>query len=1183
MNFFKNCWYTYRRTTAVNILHGVFPAAIKTKIIMRLNLIILFVIITCLQVMAASVNAQSITLKVKDAPVKAVFDQIKKQSGYMFFYKNRNIKTGQNITIELKAVPLREALDRIIKNQPFDYEIVESTIVIKEKQAPLPEKQQSNIDVQGTVLDQDSKPLTGATVKVKGTDHGVLTDQNGKFYLKNVPDNAVIQIVYIGYALKEAPAQKELGTISLQPVQNELQEVAILSTGYQSLPKERATGSFTKIDSDLLSRTPSTNIIERLNGIASGLLIHSGRSYNSSGISIRGRSSILGNTNPLIVVDNFPYGGDLSAINPNDVESVTLLKDAAAASIWGTQAGNGVIVITTKSGAYNQKTTINLSSNVTIGQKPRLFTQRQMSSAEYIEVETKMFELGRYNSTINNGYAALSPAVEILLLHRNNKINLDRRTAMLDSLAQYDTRNDRLNYLYRIPVSQQYNLNLSGGTTAQKYYLSAGYDKNLLTEVGNSFERFSLNGQNTYNLLNGKLQLVSGLQFSSNQNKTSKGANAAAYKWPYLRLADDAGNALPVANDLRFSYIEAQNGKGLLDWYYRPLDELEPSSFTNDLNFRLQNTLSYRIMPQLSITAFHTYQKGVSNTDNYNYASSYFTRNTINSITSINSGTGVVTRPIAEGDILNNSRSTLTGQYGRLQAAFDQTFAKKHIINAIVGAEINEFKSDNAAYTLYGYNPETGANANAAINYTQSYTKYTAGTFIVPNGISNSGLIDHNISYYANAAYTYDSRYTLSASARKDQSNIFGVKANQKGVPLWSVGGLWHIGREPFYKMDWLPTLALRSTFGYNGNVDKTTSAYFTMLLVPFANEYGATNYFINTLPNPSLRWEKVSNFNVGIEFATAKNRLSGSIEFYKKNGQDLIGLSPLATQTGTNSYRGNNANLLTRGVDVRITSQNLTGSNLQWQTTFLLNYVKDKVTGYMAKPGSNNDIVNTNANQTPLEGYPYNAWFAYRWAGLDNTGAPQSYLNGEISKDYSAMVNSSNRADILYMGSRVPTLFGSVLNSFSYRNWQLSCLITYKTGYVFKNSNSLSNVNLYATSNVSYTLSPHYANSWQKPGDELHTNVPALIYPANTNRDQIYSNSELHIYKGDHIRLQDVRLSYSLQKKALNRLPFRQLNLFAYGSNLGVLWRANKAGFDPDSPTIQQTRTLSFGLNAQF
>lgn len=1140
-------------------------------------------VLAMLTLFLGTAAGQIVSLNVKDKPITTVFDQIKQQTGYMFFYKRSQLKDAHNVTVQLKNAGLKDALDRIMENQPFTYQIVEKTIVIKMREKA--QGAQATIDAQGTVLGTDNEPLMGATIRTQNGTIATQSNDKGQFTLKNVAQGEPLLIAYVGYTPVEMPAQQNMGTVHLQLTVGQLAEVKVtVSTGYQNLPKERATGSFIKIDSSLLNRTPSTNIIERLNGIANGLLIHSGRSYNSSGISIRGRSSILGNTNPLIVVDNFPYGGDLSTINPNDVESITLLKDAAAASIWGTQAGNGVIVITTKSGVYNQKTTINLSSNVTIGQKPRLFSQRQMSSAEYIEVETKMFEVGRYNSAINNGYAALSPAVEILLLHRNNKINLDRRNAMLDSLAQIDTRTDRLKYLYRVPVSQQYNLNLSGGTTAQKYYLSAGYDKNLLTEIGNSFERFSLNGQSTYNLLNDRLQLVSGLQFSSNQNKTSKGANAAAYKWPYLKLADETGNALPVANDLRFSYIAAQNGKGLLDWYYRPLDELEPSSFTNSLSFRLQNTLSYRIIPQLSITAFHTYQKGVSNTDNYNYANSYYTRNLINSITSVNSGTGLVTRPIAEGDILNNSRSTLTGQYGRLQAAFNHTFVRKHSINAIAGAEINEFKSDEAAYILYGYNPQTGANANVAINYTQSYPKYTGGTFIVPNGIGNGGLTDHNISYYTNAAYTYNNRYTLSASVRKDQSNIFGVKANQKGIPLWSIGGLWHIGREPFYKIDWLPTLALRSTYGYNGNVDKTTSAYFTMMqLAGLVNLYGFPQYFINTLPNPSLRWEKVSNFNVGMEFATAKNRISGSIEYYTKNGQDLIGLSPLATQTGANSYRGNNANLQTRGVDVRLTSQNLSGNGVQWQSTFLLSYVKDKVTAYMAQPGSNNDIISTLANQTPLVGYPYNAWFAYKWAGLDATGAPQSYLNGSVSKDYSAMVNSTNRADILYMGSRVPTLFGSLLNSFSYKNWQLSCLLTYKAGYVFRNSSSLSNAGLYATSNISYTSSPDYSKRWQKPGDELHTNVPALIYPTNNNRDLIYTNSELHMYKGNHIRLQDVRINYSAGKNLLGTLPFKQLNLFTYASNLGILWRANKAGLDPDSPNMQQTRNVAFGLNAQF
>lgn len=1158
------------------------PIPIKSLRVM--NLLAIFILFLC-TFSFAEANAQKVSLEVKNAAFTEVALRIQKQTGYSFSISKRFSDVAKPVTLKVEQADLKQVLEILFKNQPFGYTINGKVISLIDKSKDKRQNQSPNTEqkdqdrVRGRVVDQENDPIADATVVLKGKNIKTSTNENGYFTI-NAGEGDRLAIQIMGYRTTEIPVTLPLETITLQKIEQEIEEVAVIKTGYQNIPKERATGSFVFIDSALLERSVTTNILERLDGVTSSTIFNKTGGYNTPVISIRGRSTILGNPNPLVVVDNFPYHGDISTINPADVESITILKDAAAASIWGTQAGNGVIVVTTKSGKFNQKTQVKLNSNLTIGQKPRLFTQRQMTSAEYIEVELDMFERGRYNSRINNGFDYLSPAVEIMLQHRNGQIDLDRRNLMLDSLGKLDIRDDLLEYYYRTPVNQQYSLNISGGGQQQKFFLSAGYDRNASESIGHHSERLTINGQNTYNLFNDKLQIVSGLQFSNNKAAglyQPRPLNSTLF--PYMKVADEEGNPIPVPGRFRFSYVAAQVDKGLLDWSYTPLNELKPNVIDNTLNFRIQNNVTYKIANPLKIIAYHSYQKGLSDNSTQQFEDSYYTRDLINSISSINTTTGLVTRPIREGDILQNGRNTLTSQYGRLQLAFDHNFSHDHQLNAIAGAEVSEIRTEGSSSTLYGYDPETGNNNNAAIDFTKLYPRYVgSGTYQIPTGLNNKGLIDRNISYYVNTSYTYRSLYTLSVSARRDQSNIFGVDANQKGVPLWSVGGLWHIYKEDFYQIEWLPQLSIRGTYGYNGNVDKNTSAYLTMISQS-NNLYGVPRNRITNPPNPNLRWERVSNLNLALDFATKNKRLSGSIEIYQKHGKDLIGFSPLAPQTGMTQYRGNNANLKTRGVDIILNSQNLTGK-VKWQTSFLANYVKDKVSQYATVPGANSSIINETAYNIPLVGFPYNGIFAYRWAGLDETGAPQSYLNGQISKDYSAIQTSTNRDELVYMGSKAPTFYGSLLNTLSYKAIQLSFLINYKTGHVFRITNSLSNSTLYSSVNAGpYTSSPDYGKRWQQPGDELMTNVPSLAYPANSNRLAVYSGSEILVHKADHIRLQDVRLSLDLNSNVIRKLKLHRLSVFAYANNLGILWKANKGGFDPESVDIQQSRSFAFGL----
>ena len=321
----------------------------QTLLIMRL--IILLIFISCFKV-TANVYAQQISINVKNAPIETVLDEIEKQSGYSIIYKDHVLENISNVTISLKNATLKVALDECFKDQPLTYAFVGKTIVVKTKPTKATKQNLSPPTgrvIKGTVKDSVGIPLQGTIIKIKGTNQAVVSQADGSYEIGNVPDDAVLTFSMVGYRTQEfslSSVKENTLNVVLKIATTSMDEVTVVSTGYQDIPKERATGSFDQIDNKLFNRSVSTDVISRLKGVASGLNFDN-TSGNSIGIAIRGRSTLVSNTQPLIILDNFPYEGNIDNINPNDVESVTILKDAAASSIWGALAGNGVIVITT--------------------------------------------------------------------------------------------------------------------------------------------------------------------------------------------------------------------------------------------------------------------------------------------------------------------------------------------------------------------------------------------------------------------------------------------------------------------------------------------------------------------------------------------------------------------------------------------------------------------------------------------------------------------------------------------------------------------------------------------------------------------------------------------------------------------------------------------------------------------
>ncbi|QCR22355.1 SusC/RagA family TonB-linked outer membrane protein [Pontibacter sp. SGAir0037] len=1036
---------------------------------------------------------------------------------------------------------------------------------------------------------KDNTPLPGASVVIKGTDTGVTTNAEGEFTLPRVPDNSLLLVTFLGYVAREIAVELPLSQpllIALQENEHQLQEV-VVSTGYQNIPQERATGSFAQVSQERFNEQVSTDVLGRLEAVANGITVNRG-TLESGNIMVRGLSTIQGPKAPLIVVDNFPYEGDINNINPNDVEQITVLKDAAAASIWGARAGNGVIVITTKQGRFNQPLRVEFNSNVTFTGKPDLSYSNQMSSADYIEVEQMLFDRGYYDYDITSPYQApLSPVVELLLQQRNGTISAQEAEAQLSSLRQQDVRNEYSRYMYQPGLNQQYSLGLRGGSAQNAWLLSAGYDKNV-DNLAASFNRLNLRFQNTLRPVN-NLELTTGLYYTQSGGGSGRpaygtGNSGNTTLYPYTRFADAQGNALPTIRDYRQAYKETAGNGQLLDWNYYPLEDYKHDRTTTALQEVLGNIgASYQLPLGLEALFRYQYQRQQTTSQNLQGEQSYAARNLVNLYTRIDPETNTVSYGIPRGAILDRGQALLEAHNVRAQLNFNHTWGL-HEVAALAGGEVRHARTTGSSTRMYGFNE--AILTTGLVDYVNRQPTFIDGSLaLVPNRDGLSDRLNRFVSVFGNGAYTYRGRYTLSGSVRRDASNLFGVLSNDRWNPLWSSGLSWDISREPFYKLAFLPYLKLRATYGFSGNTDLSKTAVTTIQYAAVSPYTLAPYATYDNYANPDLRWETARMTNIGLDFRLKGNRVTGSLEYFRKKGIDLFGREQLESTAGIGSTIVKNvASMKGSGFDLELNSLNLQIGGWQWASHLNTSYAREEVTEYYLSNLNGSAFVGSVPTVSALPGKAVYAIYSYRWAGLDpQTGDPQGIVNEEISTDYATLTGAQTQVtDLKYHGSALPTLFGSFGNTFSFKGFSLTARFSYKLGYYFRRE-SLHYGNLYAIG----LGHADYALRWQQPGDEAFTNVPSLLYPDNFRRDAFYSGSEALVERGDHIRFQYVTASYELTKESWKQLPFSRLQVYGSVNNLGLLWAANNKGIDPDfnlnSYAIPPAKSFSLGLRASF
>ncbi|WGQ14738.1 SusC/RagA family TonB-linked outer membrane protein [Sphingobacterium faecium] len=1046
--------------------------------------------------------------------------------------------------------------------------------------------------LQGTVSSAvDKKPLQAVSVRVEADQVKTSTNKDGTFSVAVFQRSGRVKLTSVGYKTVEldytagAPLH-----VQLTPLENQLDEVEVVSTGYQKIPKERATGSFVQIDNQLFNRKVGSNVLERLADVTPGLIFNNGKG-GAAQMRIRGQNTIFSDASPLIIVDNFPYEGDINNINPNDIESVTVLKDAAAASIWGARAGNGVIVINTKKGNSLGGEQMEININTTIGNTPDLHYQPMISSADFIEIERMLFDRGFYNNfEISLSRTPLNPAVELFIRQRDHPEQKGAIEAEIEKLKGYDIRSDYEQYFYRAPVTQQYAFRTQGSNGTNRYHASVGYDRNQTEVVGNNNNRLTGIIGNHWSFLNKKLELTGQAAFTAQRTELNglSEINYMGYRniptskiYPYARLADESGQPLEVTKDYRLGYLQSVANDGLLDWSYKPLldrDQQDRTGKGNDL--RMDAAIRYQIRKGIHVHGQYQYWNGNTANRQLNSMESYYTRDMINRFTQRNLSTNQLAYAIPKGGILDLEYIRSQAHNVRLQADFNFQVSSLHEINGIMGYEIRDQHADANKTRSYGYDERIGI--SQAVNYKDYYTSYfnAYNTFnVIPFMDLETGTIDRFRSVFSNFSYAYDRRYTFTGSLRFDESNLFGVDANQKRVPLYSIGLGWNISNERFFKVKAIDRLHLRATYGRSGNINKTLTAYTTAYYNPQDRLTQLPYASIRTPRNPDLRWEKITTSNIGLDFSLFRSRISGSAEYYNKDGDDVIGTIPTPGTAGIKTKTGNYARTNAKGFELVLNTVPI-NKKVKWSNQLLFNTVKDKIVSYRgnAVPATRILSGSDGTSAYPVEGRPLWALYSLPWGGLDpQDGDPTGYLNGQLSKDYSSILQNASIESLTYHGPVRPTWFGAFRNNIEWNNWSLSANISYRGGYYFK-SNTLSFDNLLRGEIVQ----GDYSSRWKKKGDELITNIPSIPVNMVSGRDAYFSYAALHIQKADHIRLQDVRVEYNFPVRSWKLKSISRLSLYVYANNLGLLWKKTKISYDPDFANVDflPIRTFSVGAN---
>jgi len=1059
--------------------------------------------------------------------------------------------------------------------------------------------------VTGTITAADNgEALPSVTVAVKGTTVFTTTSNDGA-YMINVPASGTTLIFScLGLKTQEIVINKR--AIIDVVMENDAALLAeTVVTGYQTISRERATGSFSIVKSETIERSLSSNLSTALYGTTAGM-VGKENSDGTMDYTIRGIGTLHADADPLIVINGFPAANGFKDVNPNDVESVTVLKDAAAASIWGARSGNGVIVIVTKKGV-SQQLKVDVSSNVRVGTKYDLGTVLNMSSSKAtVDYEQYYFDndliMTVYNNTWSQLGASLSLATELLYAHRNGNISMAERSAGLDKLRNINNKEQIKDLLLQNPVLLQNNVTISSASQRGKHYMSVMQESQIGNMINNSTNRWRVNYNNQVDIFKWLEFNFSTTVHYVNENTSGPSLSEIRSISPYeMILNPDGSYATQLAKNREQLATIPAGRLPYEDWSYNLLREVNARDSTRrDLNTRTIAGLTFKLLDGLSFTSSFMFEYNTRKGSYLYHEDSYYVRDRVNTNLDYTQATHTVNAQfIPKGAILRPSDRMDENYMWRNQFYFDRKF-KKHDITVLAGMEISEYLMNSRVYPwTYGFNPVTNTSAPlpfGAYTFTNSgadrrvqLRNITGGNVASLSGATYSFGYrnDRYVSAYGNFGYSFDGKYVLTGSIRSDASNLITDDPAYRWAPLWSIGGTWHAHKESFVKEAtslWLNRLVTRFTFGYNGNVDKTTSPY--ALLSVTATPSLTTGTFTNAVAqmgNPRLRWERTQTLNFGVDFAILKNTLFGSIDLYDKQGKDIIGTITVASVTGQTSQKLNQANLYNRGFEIELGVNGKITSDIRFTTKMNYAYNKNEITSLFMPAVLAYQLVEGGRRGVGyVEGYPVNSMWAYTYLGMRD-GLP--HVEGpEGSWQSFNNVETHNRGLGLqfmeYLGPiRDPHTLGW-FGTVSTYGVNLSFLITGAFGGHFRNPT------------WNYTMLGTGKNILPLVAEEVLINgsdkLPDLPPPGNTSTylwDRYTPYLATMVESSSFIKLKEITLDYDLPKRWMDVIGLGNVRLYAQVRDLGCLWVANSRRYDPEwlPGTLKPVTTFAFGLNINF
>lgn len=1116
--------------------------------------VVVLLLFACMQASAVA-YAQKINISGKQLPFKEIFDRVEKQTGYVVFYNTALLSKTVPVDVSLKDVPLEEGLKAIMANQPIDYEISSKTITIKER-AVLPARGNMNAvqangqPVKGTVTDEQGNPLPGATISVAGTSRGVQTNENGEFSIE-ADSKDILLVSYVGFDRKSVTLGNVASPllIKLTPGKKNMNEVVVI--GYGSVKKSDLTGAVSTVKVADLENIPVTRVDQMLQGRIAGAEFVSADGEPGSGASvrIRGTRSISASNEPLYIVDGLMDAiQSLNELNPSDIASINVLKDASSTAIYGSRGSNGVIIITTKSGTDKQgKTNFTFRSDLGYSEIPRFLDL--MNATEFAQLQNDRFY---FASTANQ----TKPLEEY---------------PYPDPLSLGEGTNWTKEITRKAPY-QNFMLSASGGDKTTQYYFSANYNNNQGIVQNSGLKRY---------------------QVRLNLDRTISKYVKAGVRFNYSNIARALNNADIGTNTLWYRStlflaptIPAYKPDGSFNdwnsqWYSGTLFDSPLANVKLKKNDRLEKTLTSMLYLEIRPLKNVMLRSTISYA-NYSRTDDQFHPSTLPTRIKASSGAYAYKRSYEDNNILNENTVT-----------YRNTFGRQHSVEAMYGFTIQKKKyvSFNASASGY-FVDDVETNDLAAVPSKE--------TIALGSSLENLA----RVSNLARFNYNYASKYYLTVTMRADGASNFS-KAN-KWAYFPSAAFRWNVMNEPFMKhFRQLDELAFRLSAGVSGNdaisryqslarLASTTGGYIFDGTQPVA-------YYPSRIANEGLTWEKTATYNAGVDLSLFSKRLGITLDVYKSTTSDLLLTVQLPTHVGYGSRLANVGKTSNKGIELTVDHQNIRSRNFTWSTTFTIAHNKQMVEdiGGLDRISAYN---NAHGAQYMMYGYekgrPLNALWGMQYAGTwksqaeigqDKTdkkyasSAVSYYSPGRqryIDQNHDGILDNN---DLVYLGNADPYVYGGLQNSFRYKKLFLSVYFNYSLGGKIYNPVELfMGTGTYLSSQFRYMV-----NSWHPVRN------PDSDYPRADSKDDIPNDRFVH--SATFLRFKNLSVGYSFDLSRLTGRKLQSLSLTLSGNNL-FLWKYYN-GYDPEVSTQSEgstirrmdngayptSRTYTFGAELKF